>query len=133
MSIPLGPFGDEVFVDTTEVKKKLASGGVMPGHIDEFCRVLALRLPKEVSPLGFLMAFELLISDMEKAPGRTVKSYGNSGEEEISTYIAGLPIGNVVRLLQTKIVKHAFPEDFANQVKVEMDGVIADMKAMGAL
>lgn len=118
----------ETVIKTAEAKKKLSAGGVMSGHIDEFCRVLALRLPSEVTPLGFLMAFELLLIDMEKAPGREITGVG----EPIRSYIAGLPIGGVVRLVQNKIVKHAFPEDFANEVIAEMQGVIADMKAAGA-
>lgn len=119
----------ETIIKTAEAKEKLSAGGVMPGHIDEFCRVLAIRLNDEVTPLGFLIAFELLISDMEKAPGREITGIG----QPIPSYIAGLPIGSVVRLVQKRIVKHAFPEDFANEVLAEMEGVIADMKAMGAL
>jgi hypothetical protein len=114
----------ETVINTAEAKQKLRNGGVMSGHIDEFCRVLALRLNDEITPLGFLMAFELLINDMEKAHGRKI-TWGGQGEG-IDTYIAGLPIGNVVRMMQKKIVKHAFPEDFANEVIDEWDAVIND-------
>lgn len=120
----------ETVINTAEAKKKLAAGGVMSGHIDEFCRVLGLRLNEEITPLGFLMAFELLISDMEEANGREI-TWGGTPGTGISSYIAGLPIGGVVRMVQSKIVKHAFPEDFANEVISEMQGVLADMKAAG--
>lgn len=119
----------ETVINTKEAKEKLTRGGVMPGHIDEFCRVLAIRLPEEITPLGVLMSFELLITDMETAPGREI----SSREGPIQTYIAGLGIGGVVRLLRRKIVEHAFPEAFAKEVMAEWGEVLADAaKAAGA-
>lgn len=112
----------ETVIKTAEAKQKLSRGGVMPGHIDEFCRVLAIRLNDEITPLGFLMAFELLILDMERAPGREIMGVG----QPIHSYIAGLPIGGVVRLLTKKITKHAFPESFACEVIAEYEGVLQD-------
>lgn len=117
----------ETVIKTAEAKQKLSAGGVMPGHIDEFCRVLAKRLNDEITPLGFLMAFELLISDMEKATGREI-TWGGAPGTGIQSYIAGLPIGGVVRLMQKKIVNHAFPESFANEVHAEWQAVVDDMK-----
>lgn len=118
----------ETVISTEEAKKKLSSGGVMPGHIDEFCRVFAIRLPHEVTPLGYLMAFELLIADMERAQGREITGIG----APIQSYLAGLPIGGVVRLLRTKIANHCLPEAFAQEVSNEWKGVLEDIeKATG--
>jgi hypothetical protein len=112
----------EEVIATAEVKKKLQAGGFSSGHLDEFCRVLSLRLNDEITPLGFLMAFELLIMDMEKAPGREIRGVG----EPIPSYIAGLPIGGVCRLVMRTIVKKVFPEDFAKQIIEEWQGVLQD-------
>ncbi len=114
----------ETVIDTTEVKQKLAKGGVMPGHIDEFCRVFGIRLPEEITPLGYLMSFELTISDMERAPGREITGIG----APIQSYIAGLPIGGVVRLLRKKIAEHCLPEAFAAEVAREWSGVLEDIE-----
>jgi hypothetical protein len=96
----------------------------MSGHIDEFCRVLAIRLPEEITPLGFLMAFELLLSDMEPAQGREITGIG----APIQSYLAGLPIGGVVGMLRKKIVEHAFPESFAKEVMAEWGEVLNDAR-----
>ncbi len=117
----------ETVISTEEAKKKLSSGGVMPGHIDEFCRVLAIRLPEEITPLGFLMAFELLCADMERAQGREITGIG----APIQSYLAGLPIGGVVRMLRMKIADHAFPEAFAKEIKAEWSGVLEDLEKAG--
>lgn len=114
----------ETVISTADAKKKLASGGVMSGHIDEFCRVLSIRLPSQITPLGFLMAFELLLSDMERATGREIAGVG----EPIPSYLAGLPIGGVVGMLRKKIVEHAFPESFAKEVMAEWGEVLSDAR-----
>lgn len=118
----------ETVIDTTEVKQKLTNGGIMSGHIDEFCRVFAIRLPHEVTPLGFLMAFELTIADMERAQSREIIGVG----APIQSYIAGLPIGGVVRMMRKKIAQHCLPEAFAAEVEAEWSGVLEDIqKATG--
>jgi len=115
----------ETVIHTAEVKQKLTNGGVMSGHIDEFCRVFALRLPDEVTPLGYLMAFELLIADMERATGREIPGWNGP---PIQSYIAGLPIGAVVRMVRSKIANHCLPEAFAQEVTEEWKGVLEDIE-----
>ena len=118
----------ETVISTEEVKEKLTKGGVMSGHIDEFCRVFAIRLPHEVTPLGYLMAFELTIADMERATGREIVGVG----APIQSYLAGLPIGGVIRLLRKRIAEHCLPEAFAAEVAQEWAGVLEDIeKATG--
>ena len=117
----------EPVLDTQEVQKKLRAGGFSSGHMDEFCRVLSLRLNPEITPLGFLLGFELLISDMEKATGHKI-TWGGS-EPSVQTFIAGLPIGGVCRLAFALIVRKVFPEDFAALILKERDEVYAEMQA----
>lgn len=114
----------ETVIFTKEVKEKLSKGGIMSGHIDEFCRVFAIRLPEEITPLGYLMAFELLVSDMERAKGHEITGIG----APIQSYLAGLPIGAVVRMLRTKIANHCLPEAFAKEVADEWKGVLEDIE-----
>jgi hypothetical protein len=111
----------EQVISTEEVKSKLQRGGFSSGHVDEFCRLLASRLQSQVTPLGFLMAFELMIIDVEKGVD------GFTGKR-IESYISGLGIGGIYRLSMSSIIKKVLPEDFAQQVIEEWQGVLQDAK-----
>jgi hypothetical protein len=109
----------EKVIDTSEVKSKLNAKPIGIYHIDEFCRLLANRLNSQVTPLGFLMAFELMKLDVEKGID------GFTGKR-IDSPIAGLGIGGVIQLTMIKIAEKVLPEDFCNDVKAEWQACLRD-------
>jgi hypothetical protein len=116
----------ETVIETVEVKKNLESVNI-EYHVNEFCNVLAKRLPEKITPLGFLMAFELLCSDMEKGDGLYIKGIG----EPIRSRLSGMPLGGIMRMQINKIIDKAFPMDFGQEIKAERQAVLDDMKASG--
>jgi hypothetical protein len=114
-------------IDTTEVKKALRARGFSSGHLDEFCRLLADRLGESITPLGFLLVYSLLVSDVEKSPGRNVIN-GPGGKEQES-HIGGLAIGPIFNMMMPMVVKKVFPADFAEDTLGEMKSVLNEVKA----
>jgi hypothetical protein len=116
----------ETVIETVEVKKNLERANI-EYHVNEFCNVLAKRLSSTITPLGFLMAFELLCSDMEKGDGLYIKGIG----EPIRSRLSGMPLGMIMRMQINKIIDLAFPMEFGQEIKSERAAVMADMKAAG--
>lgn len=116
----------ETVIETADVKKNLERANI-EYHVNEFCNVLAKRLPEQITPLGFLMAFELLCSDMEKGDGLFIKGIG----EPIRSRLSGMPLGPIMRMQINKIIDLAFPMDFGQEIKAEREAVLADMRAAG--
>lgn len=108
---------------TSEVNAKLKT--FQGGHYyTEFCSVLAERLTSiEITPLGFLLSFSLLCSDMEKGDGMYITGVG----EPIRSKLSGMPLGLVMNMMLPKIIEHTFTPEVAEEVKRELASVVADV------
>jgi hypothetical protein len=99
-------------------------------HFGEFCRVLSLRITGDtITPLHFLLAFELLCTDMDNGNGIDIRGVG----EPIRSSISGCALGPVMRIARRAIVEHTFPKDFADQVMKEYNEVMADCAFVAGL
>lgn len=112
----------EQTIDTAAAKDKLQSISLGEYYLDEFCRVLAQRLPEQTTPLGFLMAVELLKMDAKKGDGLYITGIG----QPIRSRLSSVDVGFFISLKLEKIVQHAFPKEFAEQIMLEYKGVLAD-------
>ena len=112
----------ETVIDTAEVKSKLQTVRLGEYYLDEFCRVLAVRLPEKVTPLGFLMAIELLKMDAKNGDGLFIKGIG----EPIRSRLSSVDVGLFISLKLQQIAEHSFPKEFAEQIISEYKSVLAD-------
>jgi hypothetical protein len=118
----------ETVIETAEVKQKLETINLGEYYLDEFCRVLAKRLPEQTTPLGFLMAVTLLKLDAAKGDGLYIKGIG----EPIRSRLSSIDIGFLVELRFKSIVDKVFPMDFAQELMRERQAVLDEAKAAQA-
>jgi hypothetical protein len=115
-------------IDTTEAKQKLANfthKEVDRNHpiVSDFAKFLATRLNPRLVPIGFIMACELALYDLEKGvDGFTQKP--------ITSRLVGYPpaIYRILRLEIPKIAEGVFPSEFADSVKTEWNLMLAEQK-----
>jgi len=110
-------------ISMNEAKDKLRNlSQYMPDQeetIYEFGKYLADRLNPELLPMGFVMACELALYDLQKGVD------GFSGQP-IRSRLVGYPpmIYALLRMMIDQIAEAIFPEDFANAVKEERAAIM---------
>lgn len=111
--------------EAKESLKKLSE--MMPNSVEpvhQFGAHLASYLNPELVPMGFVMACELAIYDLQTGIN------GFTGEP-VRSRLVGLPpiVYALLRMEIVPIAEAIFPADFAAGVKAFVDQVNADMKA----
>lgn len=116
---------EDMVIKTGEVKGKLQGTRMFSGHIEEFCRLLADRLNEECTPLGFLMAYNILATDLEKGDGLCITTRG----QKVRTHLSGIPLGAIYQMCLPQVAEAVLPAAFAEQVKSEWNEVLKAAEA----
>ncbi len=109
----------EIIMSTTEAKEKLKNLSTLmpdsPETVHQFGAYVADRLSPELVPMGFIMACELAIYDLQKGVD------GFTGKP-ITNRLVGYPpmIYGLLRLSVPNIAATVFPAEFAAEVKAFM-------------
>ena len=108
----------ETALPMKEAKERLSNiREYMPGadsFLAEFASYLATRLNPQLVPMGFVMACNLVIYDIQKS-----SSGGNHGHNPVPHRLTGQPpmIYGILDMYIDQLAEAVFPEEFATEVK----------------